>query len=192
MLNYVWSFMLLTGFICGFFNGKVEQLTNSILISSQSALNLCFSLISIISLWSGIMNIADKCGILNCISNFLNPIINFLFPDIPKNHVAKKSIIMNLTANFLGLGNAATPFGIKAMKELQEINTNKNECSKSMSMFLILNGVCLQLIPTTIISIRASMGANNPTDIIYVIWIVSFITILFTVILTKIFEKLWR
>lgn len=192
MLNYIWSFMLLTGFVCGFFNGKLQHMTNSILTSSNNALNLCLGLIGIICLWSGIINIADKCGILNYIAKLLNPIINFLFPDIPKNHPAKKSIVMNLTANFLGLGNAATPFGIKAMTELQQLNKNKKECTKSMSMFIILNSVCLQLIPTTIISIRSSMGAKNPTDIIHVVWIVSLITTFFAIILTKIFEKIWR
>ena len=101
MLNYIWSFMLLTGFVCGFFNGKLQHMTNSILTSSNNALNLCLGLIGIICLWSGIINIADKCGILNYIAKLLNPIINFLFPDIPKNHPAKKSIVMNLTANFL-------------------------------------------------------------------------------------------
>ena len=126
------------------------------------------------------------------ISNILSPIINLLFPDISKNPKAKKFIVMNLTTNFLGLGNAATPFGIKAMTKLQEINKNKNECSKSMSMFLILNSMCLQLVPTTIISIRASMGSKNPAEILCLVWLVSLITIFFAVILTKIFEQIWR
>ena len=183
--------MLLIGFICGIFNGRTQQVTDAVFISSESALKLSLGLLSVISLWSGIINIAEKGGLLKYITEFLEPIISFLFPNIPKNHKAKKSIVMNLTANFLGLGNAATPFGIKAIKELQEINENKKQCSSSMSMFLILNSVCLQLIPSTMISIRASMGAKNPSDIICVVWVVSTIMIIIAIILTKIFEKLW-
>lgn len=192
MLNYIWEAMLIIGFLSGAINGRMAKVTDAVFLGSKDALELSLGLLGIISLWSGIINIADKSSIINYIGKFLEPIINFLFPDIPKNHVAKKSIIMNLTANFLGLGNAATPLGIKAIKELQTLNNNKKECTKSMSMFLILNSVCLQLIPSTIISIRASMGAKNPSEIVYVIWIVSLINIALAIVITKIFEKLWR
>ena len=192
MLNYIWSAMLIVGFLCGAINGRISQVTDAIFLGSKNALELSLGLLGIISLWTGIINIAEKSDIISYVSKLLEPIIRLLFPDIPKNHVAKKSIIMNLTANFLGLGNAATPLGIKAIKELQSLNNNKKECTKNMSMFLILNSVCLQLIPSTIISIRASMGAKNPSEIMYVVWIVSSINILLAILITKLFEKLWR
>ena len=192
MLNYIWSAMLIVGFLCGAINGRISQVTDAIFLGSKNALELSLGLLGIISLWTGIINIAEKSDIISYVSKLLEPIISLLFPDIPKNHVAKKSIIMNLTANFLGLGNAATPLGIKAIKELQSLNNNKKECTKNMSMFLILNSVCLQLIPSTIISIRASMGAKNPSEIMYVVWIVSSINILLAILITKLFEKLWR
>lgn len=192
MLNFIWSSMIIIGFICGVINGRIPQVTNAIFSGSKDALELSLGLLGIISLWSGIINIADKSNILNYISKILEPVINYLFPNIPKNHVAKKSIIMNLTANFLGLGNAATPLGIKAIRELHNLNNKKEECSDNMSMFLILNSVCLQLIPSTIISIRASMGAKNPSEVVYVIWIVSTINIILAIVITKIFKKLWR
>ncbi|MBP5426720.1 MAG: nucleoside recognition protein [Clostridiales bacterium] len=184
--------MLLTGIFLGFINGRLDQITNTIFDSSKNAVNLSVALLGAISLWSGIINIAEKSDILKNLSRMLEPVINFLFPSIPKDHNARKSIVMNLTANFLGLGNAATPFGIKAMKELQDINTNKNECSYAMSMFLILNSVGFQLIPSTMISIRSSMGAKNPSDIVYVVWIVSIVAVFFAVVLTRLMNKLWR
>ena len=155
MLNYIWTGMLIVGIIFGCINGRIEQVTNAIFDSSKNAVELSINLLGIISLWSGIITIADESGILKYLARVLEPVISFLFPKLPKENKARNCIVMNLTANFLGLGNAATPFGIKAMKELQEINTNKNECSYSMSMFLILNSIGLQLIPSTIISIRA-------------------------------------
>lgn len=192
MLNYIWAGMLTLGIIFGCINGRTDQVTRAIFDGSKSAVELSITLLGIISLWSGIITIADESGILKYLARILEPVISFLFPKLPKENKARKCIVMNLTANFLGLGNAATPFGIKAMKELQEINTSKNECSSSMSMFLILNSIGLQLIPSTVISIRASMGAKNPSDIVYVVWVVSLIALVLAIVLTKLMNKLWR
>ena len=192
MLNYIWTGMLIVGIIFGFINGRIDGVTKAIFDGSKNAVELSITLLGIISLWSGLITVADKSGVLKYLAKILEPVISFLFPKLPKENKARKSIVMNLTANFLGLGNAATPFGIKAMKYLQEINTNKNECSSSMATFLILNSIGLQLIPSTVISIRSSMGAENPSDILYVVWIVSLATLILSIVLTKLFNKLWR
>lgn len=184
--------MLIVGIIFGFINGRVEQVTKAIFNGSKNAVELGITLLGIISFWSGIITIADKSEVLKYLARVLEPVISFLFPKLPKENKARKCIVMNLVANFLGLGNAATPFGIKAMKELQEINKNKDECSYSMAMFLILNSIGLQLIPSTVISIRASMGAKNPADILYIVWIVSLVALVLSIILTKLMNKLWR
>lgn len=192
MLNYIWTGMLIVGIVFGSINGRVDQVTKAIFDGSKSAVELGIMLLGIISLWSGIITIADESGVLKYLARLLQPVISFLFPNLPPHNKARMCIVMNLTANFLGLGNAATPFGIKAMKELQEINKEKSECSYNMAMFLILNSIGLQLIPSTVISIRASLGSENPSDILYVVWIVSIMALVLSIVLTKLINKLWR
>ena len=125
MLNYIWVGMLILGIIVGVINGRIDEVTKAIVNSSQNAIELSIGLLGIMCLWTGLMGIAERSRIIEAIAKSLRPIIKFLFPEIPKNHPAAGAIVMNLAANFFGLGNAATPLGIKAMKELQKLNKHK-------------------------------------------------------------------
>lgn len=189
MLNKIWAILLLVGFGAAIINGRVEEATMAAIDSSKAAIEICLGLLGIICLWSGLMNIAQKSGLMTYISKIAAPFMGFLFPEIPKSHPAMGAILMNMTANFLGLGNAATPFGIKAMNEMQKLNFFKDTASNSMCMFLVLNAASLQLIPATIIAIRASCGSNNPAEIVGPIWITSICASITGIILAKIFAR---
>lgn len=163
MLNYIWGFMILIGVIYAAFHGNIGDVTNAALDASKNAVTLCITMVGIMGLWVGLMEIAEKSGIIQSITKKIKPFINFLFPGIPENHKAKQYIATNIIANFLGLGWAATPAGLMAMKALQELNPNKNVASKDMCTFLIVNISSLQLIPINIIAYRSQYGSVNPT-----------------------------
>ena len=166
MVNKIWGFFIIIGIIFAFFTGKIAVINNEILNSCKNTLELIFQLFPVIALWLGIMKIATTSGLLQIVSNKLSPFLRIIFPEIPKNHPALGYISSNIIANVFGLGNAATPFGLKAMEALQKINPNKKEASRSMITFLVLNTSGLTLIPTTIISMRLLYGSINPTEII--------------------------
>lgn len=191
MLNYVWIAMMVLGFFIGAMNGRIAEVTDAVIHSADSAIKLAISLLGVICMWSGLMNIAQKSGLVIYLSKVIQPILSFLFPDIKKNRTAIGAIVMNFIANTLGLGNAATPLGIKAMHELQKINIDKSTASDSMCTFLILSATCFQLMPTTVIALRAAAGSANPTGIITPIWITSFCTMLTGVLVTKILTSLF-
>lgn len=192
MINYIWVGLLLVGFIAGIFTGRIDQVTKAAMDSAQSAIVVCFGLLGVMCLWTGLMNIAEKSGLVNAIGRLVRPLLRFLFPDIPKDHPALGAIVMNLVANFLGLGNAATPLGIKAMNELQSLNTDKKTATDSMCMFLVLNTAAIQLIPANIIALRTAEGAKKPTDIIVCIWIASICATIMGVISAKLLSKAWN
>lgn len=185
MLNYIWGFMILASIVVAFFTGRIELVTKSILDSSKQAIDLCIGLLGIMCFWCGIMQIVQKSGALEGLSSFLRPLMKFLFPNLKKDSPALNAMMLNIMANFLGLGNAATPLGLKAMNELQKINYNKESATNEMCMFIILNTACIQLIPTTIIAIRTQAGSTNPTSIIAPIWIASFIAVTTGITLIK-------
>lgn len=190
MLNLVWPIFLIISFIYAIFSGNLENLNSNIFQSIDSAINLTLTMLGTICLWNGIINIAQNTSIINKLTKILNPIINFLFPEIKNNKKVKKEISMNMVANILGLGNAATPLGLKAMKSMQEENPKKEILSDLMAMFIIINTASIQIIPTTVIAIRSSMGSSNPTAIVVPIWIASVITATAGIVITKIFIKL--
>lgn len=172
VLNYIWIAFFVIAFIVALgkllFTGDVNiftELINATFDSSKSAFEISLGLTGILSLWLGIMKIGENSGMINALSNWLNPVFCRLFPDIPKGHPAMGSIFMNLSANMLGLDNAATPMGLKAMKELQELNPKKDTASNPMIMFLVINTSGLILIPVSIMMYRSQMGAAQPTDI---------------------------
>ena len=134
-------------------------------------MNLSITFLGTMCLWSGIMKIAQKTTLMNKLTNLLSPIMKILFPEIKSNNQAYKEISMNIVANILGLGNAATPLGLKAMKTMQSENSKKDTLSNSMAIFIILNTASIQIIPTTVIAIRSSLGSTNPTSIILPVWI---------------------
>ena len=168
MLNYLWGGMIIVGIIFGVFSGKMPDVTNGALDSAKEAVDLCVMMIGIMSMWVGIMEIATKSGLIDTISRKIRPLIHLLFPGVPKGHLAEKYITTNMIANFLGLGWAATPAGIMAMKHLPEINPNRDKRGASCDMctFLIVNISSLQLIPINVIAYRSQYGSVNPAGII--------------------------
>ncbi len=189
MLNKIWPIFIIISYVYAIFNGNVEQINNSVFNSTSSAVELSITFLGTICLWNGIMKIAQNTSIIPKLTKKLKPIINFLFPEMKKNEKAKEEISMNIIANVLGLGNAATPLGLKAMKTMQEENPKKDTVSNSMAMFIVLNTASLQLIPTTVIAIRASLNSANPTQIILPVWGATIVAAIAGITATKIFIK---
>ena len=172
MLNYLWAFMVLIGIVYGAVTGNIEAVSNGILDSAVEAVTLCIKMLGIIAMWTGIMHIGEKSGLVDAAAKRLSPLIKFLFPRIPDKHPAKEYIATNMIANFLGLGWAATPAGLKAMESLKELDEERSGgklsgiASNEMCTFLILNISSLQLIPVNMIAYRSQYGSANPTAII--------------------------
>ena len=184
-LNKIWPWLVIISLVVGIFNGKVEEITTSLFESAKSSIETCINIFGIISLWSGLMNIAEKSKLIEKAQKVVYPAIKFLFPDVPKDSNAIGNIAMNMTANIIGLGNVATPVGLKAMEELQKINPKKDCLSKSMLMFLVLNMSSIQLIPTTVIALRTSYGSQNPAEVVIPVIISSFTAVIVGVIIVK-------
>ena len=166
MINYVWAFLIIIGSLYYFFTGNITGLNNEILNNSKKSLDLILNLMPIIVLWSGIMKIAEDSGLLKKFANSLQVVLNKLFPSIKKDSPALGYISSNIAANMLGLGSAATPFGLKAMQELQKENKKKNEASEAMITFLVLNTAGVTIVPTTVIALRTMYHSNNPSVIV--------------------------
>ncbi|TXK76547.1 nucleoside recognition domain-containing protein [Paenibacillus sp. N3.4] len=166
MVNWIWLFFIVAGFIVAICNGNVEMVTQAAFDGAKSGVTVCFGLISVLVFWLGMMRIAEDAGILSKLAVIIQPAVRFLFPSIPKNHPAIGYIISNMSANILGLGNAATPMGIKAMQELQKLNPNKDTASTAMCTLLALNTSSITLIPTTLIAIRMNYNSVNPAEIV--------------------------
>lgn len=192
MLNKLWPFFLIISIIYAIFNGKIEDLNSSIFDSVKSAVELTITLFGTLCLWNGIMQIAIKSNLANIICKALRPAIKFLFPKIKIGSKVEQEISMNITANILGLGNAATPLGLKAMKSMQKENQKKDTLSDSMVMFIIINTASIQLIPTTVIAIRNSMNSTNPSEIILPVWIVTICAAISAVLVGKLIIKFVR
>lgn len=189
MLNKLWPFLIIIAIIFSIFTGNIENLNNSIFNSAENAVQLTLTFIGTMCLWNGIMNVAYKTNLIEKINKLINPIINLLFPEIKKNKKIKENVSMNIVANILGLGNAATPLGLKAMQSLQENNKNKNELSNSMIMLIVLNTASLQIIPTTVLAIRNSLGSTSPTTVVLPIWIATIMAAMTAILITKILIK---
>jgi spore maturation protein A len=165
-MNYVFSFFILAGILIAAVNGRIEVITVVAMTSAGNAVQRAISLIGVVSLWLGIARVAEKSGLIDMISRLIAPVFGWLFPSIPKGHSALGCILMNLSANMLGFGNAATPFGLKAMQELQKLNERPDTATDAMCTFLAINTSSVTIIPATIVALRASAGSKNPTDII--------------------------
>ncbi|AGL01961.1 nucleoside recognition domain-containing protein [Desulfoscipio gibsoniae] len=167
MVNYIWLGMIVIGVLVAAINGHVEVVTKAALEGAQVAVQTAIDLIAIITLWLGIMKLAEAAGLVRALARMVQPITRFLFPSVPKDHPAMGAIVMNLSANILGLGNASTPMGLIAMQELQKLNRgDPKEATDAMCTFLALNTSCITLIPTTIIGIRLIYGSADPTEIV--------------------------
>lgn len=166
MLNYLWGGMILVGIVVASFTGNIPNVTQAILDSSKEAITLCITMLGIIAMWCGMMEIAERAGLIKELSKKMKPFLHLLFPDIPKNHKSLDYISTNVIANILGLGWAATPAGIKAMESLQTLNEKKDEASRAMCMFLVFNMSSLQIISVNIIAYRAQFNSQNPSEVI--------------------------
>ncbi len=192
MLNYIWIGLLMIGFAFGIVNGRLDDVTKAAMDSAQTAVTVCIGLLGVMCLWTGLMKIAEKSGLIRIIGRAVRPVLGFLFPGIPKDHPALGAIVMNLVANFLGLGNAATPLGLKAMKELQSLNKDKKTATNAMCMFLVLNTAAIQLVPANIIALRTSEGSKKPAEIIVCIWIASVCATIMGIIAAKMLSAVWK
>lgn len=166
MVNYIWVIMTLIGIGFAMVNGTMAEVNEAVFNGAKEAVTLCIGLISILVFWLGMMRIAEDSGMLDKLSKLFRPLVSKLFPEVPVNHPAMGYILSNMIANLFGLGNAATPLGIKAMEELKDLNGGKNEVSRSMITFLAINTSSITLIPTTVIAIRMNYHSQNPTDIV--------------------------
>jgi spore maturation protein A len=166
MLNYIWLAMIILAVILGGINGKIEDVTKSAIDSAGSSVTIAIGLIGVMALWLGIMKIAEDSGLIKLLAKAIAPIMRWLFPDVPSGHPAMGSMTMNIAANMLGLNNAATPLGLRAMEDLETLNKNPGIATNAMCTFLAINTAGVQLIPATMISIMASAGSKDPTAII--------------------------
>lgn len=166
MLNSLWAGMILIGIIFAAFTGRIPEITDAALDSSKEAVTLCITMIGVMAFWMGLMEIASKAGMIEKGAKMLKPFVRFLFPEVPEGHKAGEHITTNIIANFLGLGWAATPAGLKAMEELGKLNHGSPVASNAMCNFLILNISSLQLIPVNVIAFRSQYGSVNPTAIV--------------------------
>ncbi|MEF2964395.1 nucleoside recognition domain-containing protein [Paenibacillus sp. M1] len=166
MVNKIWLAMIIIGFGFAAFKGDINVVTQAAFEGAQTGVTVCLGLISVLVFWLGIMKLAEEAGLVKAISKLLGPIVAYLFPDVPKNHPAMGFILSNMSANLLGLGNAATPMGIRAMQQLQELNPDKETASPAMCTLLALNTASITLIPTTLIAIRLNFHSANPAEIV--------------------------
>ncbi len=188
MLNYIWSAMLLTSFGVSFFNGTAGEVCAALCDGADEGVTLAIGIAGIMAFWTGIMKIAETSGLVKLIAGVFRPFIAFLFPEAANDSEVCGGIAMNMTANFFGMGNAATPLGLNAMKQLSKY-AGKTTASNSMCMLAVVNSASIQLIPSTLIAIRAATGSRAPTEIIVPVWIVSVATFVVGVSLCRLMGK---
>ncbi len=189
MMNYIWGAMILVAIIVSLFTGRIEETVLAATKGAETGVETCIGLLGIMCLWTGIGKIGEKAGIINVFAKTLRPLIKFLFPKIKADSIAASSMVLNMVANLMGMGNAATPLGIKATKELHKLNGYRNVASNEMCMFIVINTASLQLLPTTLISLRQGYGSASSGAIIVPVWIVSIVALAVGVTVAKILEK---
>lgn len=191
MINYIWGVFIILGITYSIIN-KDPNLTNNLLTSGKNSIDMILTILPLMCLWLGITKIAEASSLLTLVSKKLSKVVRIIFPEIPKDHPAIGYISSNIVMNMLGLGNAATPFGIKAMEELQELNQKKDVASRSMITFLVINTSSVTIIPTTVISLRLLHGSIDASEIIPVTILTTFISTFIALILDRIFYLVWR
>lgn len=191
-MNYIFIFLILFSFICALINGRLEIVTNEIFSASKDAVQIAFGLIGIMGFWLGIVNIAKASGLMEKFSNLIQKPLLFFFPDLKENKEAQSNIALNISANALGLSNAATPFGIKAMEDMQEQNSDKKRATNSMCTFLAINTAGFQIVPAVVLAILSANGMENPTQIILPTLIVTTIAFISALMFSKILERFYK
>ncbi|MDR0913835.1 MAG: spore maturation protein A [Oscillospiraceae bacterium] len=192
MLNYIWGFMILASIVASLLLGNTEALTNGTLQGAADGLQLLLTILPMMVLWTGMMEIAQAAGITEKIAKFFYPVLKRIFPDLKPGSPALECICLNLSANLLGIGNAATPFGLRAMDELRKLSPHSEVASNNMIMFVVMNTAAIQLLPTTIGMLRYNAGSTSPFDILPGIWVTSVIALVFAVVLAKALNKMQR
>jgi spore maturation protein A len=187
MVNYIWVFMTVVGFIFALINGTMAEVNSAIFDGAKEAVTLCIGLISVLVFWLGMMRIAEESGLLERLSRLFRPLVKRLFPEVPVSHPAMGYILSNMISNMFGLGNAATPLGIKAMEELKKLNGEKDSASRSMVTFLAINTASITIIPTTVIAIRMNYHSASPTEIVVPTIIATIISALGAILIDRYF-----
>ncbi|MFQ8988535.1 MAG: nucleoside recognition domain-containing protein [Intestinibacter sp.] len=189
MLNIIWPIFIVVSIVYAFFSGNIQNVSNGIFDSAASAVELTLTFFGTICLWNGVMQIAKQTTLMEKLTKALKPLMRFLFPELKNHKQAQEEISINVVANLLGLGNASTPLGLKAMKTMQKENPKKDTLTNSMAMFIVLNTASLQIIPTNVIAIRSSLGSNSPSGIILQVWVATIIAAVVGITVTKILMK---
>ncbi len=192
MMNKIWGVFIIIGILFSLFTGNVEVINNEIINSPGEIFSIFLSMFPLMILWSGIMNIAKDAGLIDKIANFMTPLFKIIFPEIPKGHESLGYIASNLTINMLGIHNASTPFGLKAMKSLNELNKDKKKASRSMITFIVLNTSGVTIVATDIIAIRSMYGASNPSMILSTTITATIITTIFGLLIDRFLYKIRR
>jgi len=192
MLNYLWSGMILLAIIVAAFTGGLADVTNAAIDSAKEAVMLCITILGVLSMWTGLMKIGEKAGLIPALAEKMKPLLVYLFPDIPRDHKSFKYIATNFIANILGLGWASTPAGLKAMEAMQELNPQKDTATRSMRMFMVVNMSSLQLVTVSIIAYRMQYGSANPSEIIGPGIIVTSFSTVVSVVFCKLLERFER
>lgn len=189
MMNYVWGAMVVFSFISACFSGNMQELSDSVVNGGQDAISLIIKLTGMMCLWGGIMKIAEKAELTKIICNLLRPLFSFLYKDVDKNSPTARVMSMNITANLLGLGNAATPLGLEAMRRMQEANPEKSRATDDMIIFVVMNSAAMRLIPTTVATLRTQFGSASPMEIMPATWLSTLLSLFAGVTVAKIISK---
>ena len=189
MINYIWFIMIFLGILVSVLTGNGEAMSNAMIGSIDTTVTFVISLVGLMCFWCGVMKVAEKSGLTEKLAKLMKPILKLIFKESAKDEKALGAIVMNITANMMGLGNAATPFGIKAMEEMDRLNKEKGKASNDMALFLVLNAACIQLVPSTVISIRAAAGSVNPGVVILPAIISTTVAAIVGVICAKILQR---
>ncbi len=192
MVNKLWATFIIIGIVYSIFTGNLSIINEEILTSASSSLEMALKIFPVMSLWLGISKIAEESSLLSKFSKFVSKVLKYIFPEIPSNHPSLSYISSNIVANMFGLGNAATPFGLKAMSSLQELNKDKKTASRSMITFLVLNTSGVTIIPTTVISLRMMYKSVNPTSILLPCILITFLSTLGGLVMDRILYKLYK
>lgn len=194
MMNFIWVGLVVIAIVCGVFTGQIADVQQAVFDFADDAVQLVFGLIGIMAFWLGLMRVAEKCGLTQKLSHALKPIMKRLFPDVPPEHPAMASMAMEIAANMLGLGDAATPFGLKAMGDLQTLNKTKDTATDAMCMFLAISTSSVTIIPTTVLAFRSSAGSANITEVVGPMLLCTIISTATGIICAKLFSKtkMWK
>lgn len=192
MLNYIWFGLMAIAFVIAAFNGTIAAVSTAAIESAKTGVEIAIGLVGVMTLWLGIMRVAEAAGLVTVLGRLLRPVLRWLFPDVPPDHPANGAIVLSIAANMLGLNNAATPLGIKAMEELQALNEHKDTATNAMVTFMALNTSGVQLVPATMIGVLAAAGSTNPTWIIGPSIVATFIGTVAAVLAAKLLQRFYR